>query len=303
MELVLSQGASYYFALRSRKIFAGEVPVQKREITLGHSPDPDHAFMFYALAEHKIDTGELIFRHIIEDIESLNRRAMRAELDVTAISIHAYSYVLDQYALLASGASMGDGYGPIVIAREAISLERLKGSRIAVPGKMTTAYLVLRLWLGEVDSVVMPFDRIMDAVQQGQVDAGLLIHEGQLTYAERGLEKVFDLGHWWKLETGLPLPLGGNAIKKALGPELISRVSRLLRESIEYGLAHRPEAVAYSMKYGRGMGEQQTDQFVSMYVNCYTLDYGEAGRRAVELLLRRGHEAGITPKPALLEFA
>lgn len=277
--------------------------MQRIEVTLGHSPDPDDAFMFYALAEHKIDTGGLRFRHVIEDIESLNRRAMSAELDVTAISIHAYSYVLDQYALLASGASMGDGYGPIIIAREPMGLERLRESRIAVPGKMTTAYLVLRLCLGDVDSAVMPFDKIMDAVERGQADAGLLIHEGQLTYAERGLEKVLDLGQWWKRETGLPLPLGGNAIKKDLGPELIWKVSRLLRESIEYGLAHRREAVAHSMKYARGMGEQLTDQFVGMYVNRYTLDYGEVGRRAVELLLRRGHEAGIIPRPALLEFA
>lgn len=277
--------------------------MQRRDITLGHSPDPDDAFMFYALAENKIDTGGLNFRHVIEDIESLNRRAMNAELDVTAISIHAYSYVLDRYALLTSGASMGDGYGPIVIAREPMSLERLKGSRIAVPGRMTTAYLVLRLCLGDVDSTVVPFDKIMDAVEMGEADAGLLIHEGQLTYAERGFEKVLDLGGWWKQETGLPLPLGGNAIKKDLGPELIARVSRLLRESIEYGLAHRREAVAHSMRYARGMGEQLADRFIGMYVNRYTLDYGEVGRTAVELLLRRGHEAGIIPRPALLEFA
>ncbi|HEX5735546.1 MAG TPA: MqnA/MqnD/SBP family protein [Blastocatellia bacterium] len=277
--------------------------MEKREITLGHSPDPDDAFMFYALATDSIQTDGLAFQHIIQDIETLNRRAMNAELDVTAISIHAYAYVLDRYALLTSGASMGDNYGPIVIAREPMSLDQLRSSTIAVPGLMTTAYLALRLCVGEVNTVVIPFDEIMNAVERGQADAGLLIHEGQLTYGARGFEKVVDLGEWWKAETGLPLPLGGNAIKKSLGPEMIERVSRLLRESIEFGLAHRNEAVRHSMAYARGMQTDLTDRFVGMYVNDYTIDYGDRGRKAVELLLKRGYEAGILPGPVELEFA
>ena len=277
--------------------------MDKREITLGHSPDPDDAFMFYALATDKIETEGLSFRHIIEDIETLNRRAMNAELDVTAISIHAYAYVLDQYALMTSGASMGDNYGPLVIAREPMSTDDVRRTTIAVPGEMTTAYLTLRLCLGDVETVVIPFDQIMDAVERGDVAAGLLIHEGQLTYSARGFNKVIDLGEWWMNETGLPLPLGGNAIKKSLGPELISKVSRLLRESIEYGLADRETAVRHSMKYGRGMEERLTDKFVGMYVNDYTIDYGERGRQAVRLLLERAHAAGIIPRPVELEFA
>lgn len=276
--------------------------MDKREITLGHSPDPDDAFMFYALATDKIETEGLSFRHIIEDIETLNRRAMQAELDVTAISIHAYAYVLDQYALMTSGASMGDNYGPLVIAREPMTIDDVRRTTIAVPGKMTTAYLTLRLCLGDVETVVIPFDQIMDAVERGDVAAGLLIHEGQLTYSARGFNKVIDLGEWWMNETGLPLPLGGNAIKKSLGPELISKVSRLLRESIEYGLADRQTAVRHSMKYGRGMEERLTDKFVGMYVNDYTIDYGERGREAVRLLLERAHAAGIIPRPVELEF-
>lgn len=277
--------------------------MDKREITLGHSPDPDDAFMFYALATDKIETEGLSFRHVIEDIETLNRRALKAELDVTAISIHAYAYVLDQYALMTSGASMGDNYGPLVIAREPMSLDDVRRATIAVPGKMTTAYLTLRLCLGDVETVVIPFDQIMDAVERGDVAAGLLIHEGQLTYSARGFNKVIDLGEWWMKETGLPLPLGGNAIKKSLGPELISKISRLLRESIEYGLADRGTAVRHSMKYGRGMEEGLTDKFVGMYVNDYTIDYGERGREAVRLLLERAHAAGIIPRPVELEFA
>ncbi|HEU4388739.1 MAG TPA: MqnA/MqnD/SBP family protein [Blastocatellia bacterium] len=275
----------------------------EREITLGHSPDPDDAFMFYGLAAEQLDTGGLRFRHIIEDIETLNRRALNAELDVTAISIHAYAYVLNNYALLSSGASVGDNYGPIVIARNPLSLDDLKRARIAIPGTMTTANLALRLCAGDVNTVVVPFDRIMDSVEQGDVDAGLLIHEGQLTYSARGFTKVLDLGEWWKAETGLPLPLGGNAIKKSLGPELIATVARLLRESINYGLAHRTPAVSHSMKYARGMESALTDRFVGMYVNDYTIDYGDKGREAVRLLLARAYEAGIIPSPVELEFA
>lgn len=274
-----------------------------REITLGHSPDPDDAFMFYALAADRIDTDGLTFRHVIQDIETLNRRAMNAELDVTAVSIHAYAYVLDQYALLTSGASMGDNYGPLVIAREPMSIDDLRRATIAVPGLMTTAYLTLRLCVGDVKTTVVPFDEIMDSVERGDVDAGLLIHEGQLTYEARGFTKVIDLGEWWMSETGLPLPLGGNAIRKSLGAELVSKVSKLLRESIEYGLENREVAVRHSMKYGRGMAESLTDKFVGMYVNDYTIDYGERGREAVKLLLERGHAAGIIPRPVQLEFA
>lgn len=276
--------------------------MEKREITLGHSPDPDDAFMFYALAADKIETGGLSFTHVIQDIETLNRRAINAELDVTAVSIHAYSYVLDQYALLTSGASMGDNYGPMVISRSPMSIGDLSHATIAVPGLMTTAYLALRLCAGNPKTIVVPFDQIMDSVERGDVDAGLLIHEGQLTYSARGFKKVIDLGEWWMTETGLPLPLGGNAIKKSLGPDLIEKVSRLLRESIEYGLDNREVAVRHSMKYGRGMEETLTDKFVGMYVNDYTIDYGDRGREAVRLLLERGHEAGIIPRPVELHF-
>ena len=277
--------------------------METREITLGHSPDPDDAFMFYALAADKIDTEGLAFTHIIQDIETLNRRAMNAELDVTAVSIHAYAYVLDQYALLTSGASMGEDYGPLVISREPMGVEELRAATIAVPGLMTTAYLTLRLCVGDVKTTVVPFDQIMDTVERGDVDAGLLIHEGQLTYSSRGFHKVVDLGEWWMKETGLPLPLGGNAIRKSLGPELIARVSKLLRASIQYGLANREVAVRHSMKYGRGMAESLTDKFVGMYVNDYTIEYGERGREAVRRLLERAHEAGIIPRPVRLEFA
>ena len=276
--------------------------METREITLGHSPDPDDAFMFYGLAAEKIDCEGLTFKHIIQDIETLNRRAMNAELDVTAVSIHAYAYVLDKYALLTSGASIGDDYGPTIVASRQVSTNDLGSARIAVPGLMTTAYLVMRLCLGNPETVVVPFDQIMDAVERGTVDAGLLIHEGQLTFASRGLHRIIDLGQWWKTETGLPLPLGGNAIKKSLGPELISKVSRLLKDSIEYGLANRQVAVRHAMAYGRGMAESLTDEFVGMYVNDYTIDYGERGRRAVSLLLEKGNQAGVIPSPVEVEF-
>ena len=277
--------------------------MEKREITLGHSPDPDDAFMFFALATDGIETGNLTFRHIIEDIETLNHRAMRAELDVTAISIHTYAYVLDKYALMTSGASMGDNYGPLIIARQPMTVADVKTKTIAIPGEMTTAALVLRLALGEGNRRVIPFDKIMDAVASGEVEAGLLIHEGQLTYEARGFHKVLDLGEWWMQETGLPLPLGGNAIKKSLGSEIIRQISALLRQSIEHGLANRQVAVRHSMKYGRGMEESLTDKFVGMYVNDYTIDYGDKGRTAVRLLLQKAHEAGIIPSPVELEFA
>lgn len=259
--------------------------------------------MFYALATDAIDTGDLHFRHIIEDIETLNHRAMNAELDITAISIHTYAYVLKDYALLTSGASMGDNYGPLVIAKTPLTVDEIKTKVIAIPGEKTTAALVLQLALGDVKTTIIPFDKIMDAVASGEVEAGLLIHEGQLTYEARGFHKVIDLGEWWMQETNLPLPLGGNAIKKSLGEATIQRISQLLRESIEYGLAHRQVAVRHSMKYGRGMEESLTDQFVGMYVNDYTIDYGDKGREAVRLLLQRAHQAGIIPAPVQLEFA
>ncbi|HKV39946.1 MAG TPA: MqnA/MqnD/SBP family protein, partial [Blastocatellia bacterium] len=281
----------------SNSIAVDKIGGEVREITLGHSPDPDDAFMFYALAADKIDTEGLKFRHVIEDIETLNRRALDGELDVTAVSIHAYAHVLDKYALLTSGASVGDNYGPLIISQRPMTLADLKGVRLAVPGLMTTAYLTMRLCVGDPETVVIPFDQIMDAVDDGRADAGLLIHEGQLTYAARGFHKVIDLGEWWKAETGLPLPLGGNAIKKSLGPELIAKVSRLLRDSIEYGLAHRQVAVRHAMAYGRGMEEGLTDRFVGMYVNDYTIDYGEKGREGVRLLLKRAFDTGVIPNP------
>lgn len=275
-----------------------------RTITLGHSPDPDDAFMFYALAAGKIETGDLRFEHILQDIQTLNERATRGELDVTAISIHAYASVLDKYALLPSGASMGDGYGPMVVSRKKYLKSEISKLKIAVPGRMTSAFLALRLWLGrDFDHIVVPFDEIFAAVKRGDADAGLIIHEGQLTYRNEGLELCVDLGAWWKEDTGgLPLPLGGNAIKKSLGKPLMSRISPLLTESIRYGLDHRAPAVAHAMAYARDMDTPLADKFVGMYVNDWTLDYGDKGREAIRLFLRRGYEAGVIPKPVELEF-
>ena len=275
-----------------------------RTITLGHSPDPDDAFMFYALAAGKIDTGELRFEHILQDIQTLNERATRGELDVTAISIHAYASVLDKYALLPSGASMGDGYGPMVVAKSRKSKDEIRKMKIAVPGRMTSAFLALRLWLGEeFDHVVVPFDQIFAAVKRGDAEAGLIIHEGQLTYQKEGLELCVDLGAWWKDDTGgLPLPLGANAIKKSLGVPLMSRISKLLTESIRYGLDHRSPAVAHAMAYARDMDVPLADKFVGMYVNDWTLDYGDKGRAAIRLFLQRGYEIGAISTPVELEF-
>jgi len=275
-----------------------------RTITLGHSPDPDDAFMFYALAAGKIETGELRFEHILQDIQTLNERATRGELDVTAISIHAYASVLDEYALLPSGASMGDGYGPMIVSKVRRTKDEIAKMRIAVPGRMTSAFLAMRLWLGrDFEHIVVPFDQIFAAVKRGDADAGLIIHEGQLTYQNEGLELCVDLGAWWKAETdGLPLPLGGNAIKKSLGKPLMSRISKLLAESIRYGLDHRAPAVAHAMAYARDMDAPLADKFVGMYVNDWTLDYGDKGREAIRLFLRRGYEAGIIPQPVELEF-
>jgi 1,4-dihydroxy-6-naphthoate synthase len=277
--------------------------MSKRLITVGHSPDPDDAFMFYALAHDRIDTGDLTFRHELQDIETLNRRALRGELEVTAISIHAYAYLLDKYALLPSGCSMGDRYGPMVVARRPMSIDELKTIRIAVPGTMTTAFLALRLLLpGGFEHGVVPFDRIIDEVAKGNYDAGLIIHEGQLTFQNQGLHLVVDLGVWWQEKTGLPLPLGGNVVRRDLGPEVMAQLSRLLKESIRYGLAHRDDALAYALKYARDMDRSLADRFVGMYVNDWTLDYGPRGREAVRRLLDEAHQAGVIPKPVAVDF-
>jgi 1,4-dihydroxy-6-naphthoate synthase len=274
----------------------------KRPISVGHSPDPDDAFMFYALAHDKLDTGELTFRHELQDIETLNRRALRGELDVTAVSIHAYAFLLDKYALLPSGCSMGDRYGPMVVARKPLQISDLKRVKIAVPGTLTTAYLTLRLLAGDISYEVVPFDEIIAAVAAGRFDAGLIIHEGQLTFQNQGLRLVVDLGVWWQEKTGLPLPLGGNAVRRDLGADTIRAVSRLLKESIRYALAHRQDALAYALRYARDMDVALADRFVGMYVNDWTLDYGPRGRAAVQRLLEEGHKAGIIPSPVAVEF-
>lgn len=280
----------------------------KHLIRVGHSPDPDDAFMFHALANHKIDTGDYEFVHELVDIETLNRRAFRAELELTAVSLHAYAHLTDVYALCTCGASMGDGYGPMVVARQPMKLDELAGKTIAVPGTLTTAYLALRLCLDhDFPYVVVPFDEILDAVVAGEfqgqpIQAGLIIHEGQLTYGQRGLHLVVDTGRWWQAETGLPLPLGANAIRKDLGSEVMGDVDRLLKESIRYGLAHRGEALEYALKYGRDLDRAKADEFVGMYVNDWTLDFGPRGREAVRLLLARGHQSGVIPKHVEPEF-
>jgi 1,4-dihydroxy-6-naphthoate synthase len=277
--------------------------MDKRLITVGHSPDPDDAFMFYALAHDKLDTGDLRFRHELQDIETLNRRALRGELEVTAISIHAYAQLLDKYALLPSGCSMGDRYGPMVVARRPMTISDLKAARIAVPGTLTTAFLTLRLLLPEgFDYEVVPFDQILNAVAAGRYDAGLIIHEGQLTFANRGLHLVVDLGVWWQEKTGLPLPLGGNAVRRDLGSVTIREISRLLKESIRYALDHRDDALAYALRYARDMDKALADQFVGMYVNEWTLDYGPRGRAAVRRLLEEGYRAGVIATSVDVEF-
>jgi 1,4-dihydroxy-6-naphthoate synthase len=285
----------------------------KRLIRVGHSPDPDDAFMFYALAKDRIDCGNLRFEHELVDIETLNRRAFASELELTALSLHAYAHLADKYILCTCGASMGDNYGPMVVAREPRSIESLRGQTIAVPGTLTTAFLTLRMCLGshsrqvDFEHVVVPFDQILDVVVAGErdgkkIDAGLIIHEGQLTYQDQKLHLVVDLGQWWMKETGLPLPLGANGVRKDLGPEIIRDVNRLLRESIEYGLAHRQAALDYALQFGRGLDTRKADTFVGMYVNDWTLDFGPRGREAVRQLLARGHAAGVIPKLVEPEF-
>jgi 1,4-dihydroxy-6-naphthoate synthase len=273
-----------------------------RTIHVGHSPDSDDAFMFYALAEGLVETDGLSYSHELQDIETLNRRAMRGELEVTAVSIHAYAYLADQYALLPSGSSMGDRYGPRLVARSPGTLSEASGQRIAVPGLLTTAYLALKLAVPSFEPVVTPFDEIEDAVLAGKVDFGLLIHEGQLTYGENGLSLITDLGEWWFLQTGLPLPLGGNVVRKDLGPDLMRRISRHLRASIDYALEHRDGALDHAMRFARGLDRSKADTFVGMYVNDWTRDYGERGRLAVRTLLEHGVEAGIISRPVTVEF-
>jgi 1,4-dihydroxy-6-naphthoate synthase len=274
-------------------------------IRVAHSPDSDDAFMFYALAEGKIDTGSLRYVHELQDIESLNRRALAGELEVTAVSIHAYAYLADRYALLGSGSSMGDGYGPRLVSRDPEPEDvasALRGRRVAVPGLLTTAYLALKLFQPDIEPVVMPFDTIEDAVLEGTVDVGLLIHEGQLTFQDRGLQLWQDLGAWWLGTTSLPLPLGGNVVRRDLGPAIVAQVARDLRASIEYALAHREAALAHASRYNRGIGAERTDTFVGMYVNQWTVDYGPRGRAAVQLLLDRAAAEGIIPAPVQVEF-
>jgi 1,4-dihydroxy-6-naphthoate synthase len=275
----------------------------KQLITVGHSPDPDDAFMFYALAHDKLDTGNLRFRHELQDIETLNQRALRGELEVSAVSIHAYAQLLDKYALLPSGCSMGDRYGPMVVAREPLTIAELETTRIAVPGTLTTAFLALRLLLTKgFQYEVLPFDQILGAVQSGRFNAGLIIHEGQLTFQNQGLQLVVDLGAWWHEKTGLPLPLGGNVVRRDLGIDTMRQISRLLKESIRYGLDHRDEALAYALSYARDMDKGLADRFVGMYVNDWTLDYGPRGREAVRRLLEAGFRAGVISNQAAVEF-
>jgi 5,8-dihydroxy-2-naphthoate synthase len=275
----------------------------QRLISVGHSPDPDDAFMFYALAHDKLDTGDLRFRHELQDIETLNRRALRGELEVTAVSIHAYAFLTSRYALLPSGCSMGDRYGPMVVARRPLAVGSLKAARLAVPGTLTTAFLTLRLLVGrEFTYEVVPFDRILGDVAAGRYDAGLIIHEGQLTFQNQGLHLVADLGVWWQEHTGLPLPLGGNVVRRDLGPDTIQQISRLLKESIRYALDHRDEALAYALQYGRDLDRGLADRFVGMYVNDWTLDYGPRGRNAVRRLLEEAHRAGVIPAPVAVDF-
>ena len=301
---------------------------EKTEVfTLGHSPDPDDAFMFYAMAQNKIDLRGYRFEHRLEDIQTLNERALRGELHISAISFHAYAHIATKYALLPCGASMGDGYGPIIIRKrptpnsvkergshgalrsqrtpfneDAAVREFLIGKKIAVPGKMTSAFLALQLFLGEFDYVVVPFDQIFDALRSGQADLGLIIHEGQLTYVKSGFERIIDLGSWWKAQTGLPLPLGGNVVRKDIPKPVRHDLSEIIRESIDYGLAHRDEAVRHSLPYARDMDAKLAGKFIGMYVNEFTRDYGEVGRDAIRRFLAEGHNKGYTDAPIEVEF-
>ncbi len=277
-------------------------PAAAREITVAHSPDSDDAFMFYALATNKVRAPGIKFTHTLCDIETLNRKALQGCYDVTAISFHAYPYLQETYALLSSGGSVGEGYGPMVVAPRAFPPREISKRVIAVPGTLTTAFLALKLYAPEVETEVVPFDHIIPRVLEGKYEAGLIIHEGQLTYAGSGLHRILDLGQWWRKETGLPLPLGGNAIRRDLGPEVTASVALALRQSIQYALDHRDEALEYAMQFARDLEPEQASKFVGMYVNERTLDYGEDGRRAVRLLLEKGFQAGLIPHQARVEF-
>ena len=272
------------------------------KISLAHSPDSDDAFMFYGLAKGKVPTGELQIEHVLKDIESLNQEAREGVHEITAISFHAYPYVAERYALMPCGGSIGDGYGPLIVATQPIAPDELAGKTVAVPGTLTTAFLALKLFAPDVETRVVPFDQILDEVAGGRAEAGLIIHEGQLTYGGSGLHKILDLGEWWKRETDLPLPLGANAVRRDLGDEMMKRLTRLVRETVRYSLDHREDALAYAMSFARGMEQGIADRFVGMWVNEMTVECGERGRRAVETLLERGHAAGILPHRAHVDF-
>jgi len=274
----------------------------KTDIHVAHSPDSDDAFMFYALATHKIDTGDLNYIHLLNDIETLNKKALAEEYEVSAVSFHAYAYLAEKYALLSCGASMGNNYGPIVVSGKPLQPQALGDKVVAIPGALTTAFLALRLFAPNVKSEVVPFDRILEDVLKGKYEAGLLIHEGQLTYREMGLHKVVDLGEWWLEKTQLPLPLGGNVIKRSLGQKRMEQISTDIRKSIQYGLDHREEAIDYAIQFSRGLDMQKADRFIGMYVNELTLDYGDNGREAVRRLLAAAHEQKIIPKEVQLDF-
>jgi 1,4-dihydroxy-6-naphthoate synthase len=288
------------------KVMAGQVASQpereSREIKLAHSPDSDDAFMFYALATHKLPTPGYKYTHVLADIQSLNEAALQETYDVTALSFAAYPSLRDKYVLLDCGASFGEGYGPIVVATHSLKPQELKGKRIGVPGLKTSAYLTLKLYQPDFEAVVMPFDKIIEAVRNNVVEAGLLIHEGQLFFPQLGLHRVVDLGIWWQETTSLPLPLGGNAVRRALGPELGRHVAKTIRDSVAYGLEHREEALNYAMQFAREMDTDLADKFVGMYVNKWTLGYGEKGKKAVRELIERGTAAGLLPGPAEIEF-
>jgi 5,8-dihydroxy-2-naphthoate synthase len=273
-----------------------------KKLSLAHSPDSDDAFMFYGLAKGHVAADGLEIVHVLKDIETLNREAREGRHEITAISMHAYPHVADRYALMPCGGSIGDGYGPLLVAREPLDAARLDGLTVAVPGTLTTAYLALKLFSPRAETVVRPFDAILDEVEAGRADVGLVIHEGQLTYRGQGLHRILDLGAWWKDETGLPLPLGGNAVRRDLGPALMARLTALVRETVEYSLAHRKEALAYAMTFARGMDPSIADRFVGMWVNDMTVDCGPLGRRAIQELLDRGHDAGVIPNRVRVEF-
>ena len=281
---------------------ATEISPEPRVITVAHSPDSDDAFMFYGLATNKLETDGIKFEHTLKDIQSLNEDAKNGVFDVTAISFHAYAYVADKYALLPHGASIGDKYGPILVSKEPRSADEIADMKIAIPGELTSAFLALRLFNSKFDYVVRPFDEIINAVKSGEVDAGLLIHEGQLFYKHLGLDKVLDLGEWWHERTGLPLPMGGNAIRRDLGEDLMKRVSRHLHQSIMYSMENREDALQYAMQFARDMAPEVADRFVAMWVNDLTLDYGDRGKEGVQRLLTEGYEAGIIPHKVEVEF-